>query len=123
MKILLDTHILLWALGEPEKLSDEQIRSIESRRNTILVSSVSVAEIMIKVSIGKLEFPFDPSEVIENAGFEELAFDIRSAAYLGKLPFHHRDPFDRMLIAASLTHDIPIMSVDRVFNLYGCRVL
>lgn len=123
MKILLDTHILLWALGEPEKLSDEQIRSIESRRNTILVSSVSVAEIMIKVSIGKLEFPFDPAEVIENAGFEELAFDIRSAAYLGKLPFHHRDPFDRMLIAASLTHDIPIMSVDRVFDLYGCRVL
>lgn len=123
MKILLDTHILLWALGEPEKLSDEQIRSIESRRNTILVSSVSVAEIMIKVSIGKLEFPFDPAEVIENAGFEELAFDIRSAAYLGELPFHHRDPFDRMLIAASLTHDIPIMSVDRVFDLYGCRVL
>jgi PIN domain nuclease of toxin-antitoxin system len=123
VKILLDTHILLWALGAPEQLTDDQVRSIESRRNTILVSPVSIAEIMIKVSIGKLEFPFDPAETIEDAGFEELPFDIRSAAYLGRLPFHHRDPFDRMLIAQSLRHDVPVMSIDRLFAEYECRLI
>lgn len=123
MKILVDTHIFLWALAEPEKLSKKQRDEIESPANIVYVSSVSIAEIMIKASLGKLSIEFDPVREAETCGFELLDFSAKSALILGTLPFHHRDPFDRMLIAQSLSEKIPIMTGDSKIKLYDCRTV
>ncbi|MGA0334415.1 MAG: type II toxin-antitoxin system VapC family toxin, partial [Kiritimatiellia bacterium] len=87
------------------------------------VSSVSIAEIMMKSSIGKLEIPFDPLSEAEAAGFEMMSFSGKDALPLKKLPYHHRDPFDRMLISQALVQDLPIMTCDRKFSPYGCRLM
>lgn len=82
-----------------------------------------MAEIMIKASLGKLHVDFDPVEEAEKCGFELLDFSGRDALRLGGLPFHHRDPFDRMLISQSLATGIPIMTEDSKFRLYDCRTI
>jgi PIN domain nuclease of toxin-antitoxin system len=123
MKILLDSHALLWSLSDPDKLSGERLDEIQNLSNTIYVSSVAIAELMIKHSLGKLEVHADLVKSSEEAGFEMLDFDAASALRLGKLPFHHRDPFDRMLICQGLESDIPIMTDDPQFPPYGCRII
>ena len=123
MKIILDTHIFLWCLAEPEHLSELQRNEIETLANTILVSSISIAEIMIKSSLGKLELSFDPVEKAREAGFDLLDFGAEDALLLGKLPFHHRDPFDRMLIAQSIGNNYPVISNNAKFGLYKCRII
>lgn len=123
MKVLLDTHIFLWAMSEPEKLSDKKRTEIEALYNTVYVSSVSITEIMIKASIGKLAIAFDPIEWAIASGFELLDFTARDALHLKDLPFHHKDPFDRMLIAQALENKLTLMSDDTVFDLYGCALI
>lgn len=123
MKILIDTHIFLWALAEPDKIPTKKREEIETPANQVFVSAISIAEIMIKSSIGKLEVTFDPVEAAKQCGFELLDFDAVSAPKLGALPFHHRDPFDRMLIVQSQSSGIPIMTEDEKFGLYDCRVI
>jgi PIN domain nuclease of toxin-antitoxin system len=123
MNIIIDTHIFLYALVAPEKIESHKRLRLESRTNIIYVSSVSVAEIMIKTSLGKLEFPFDPVEMIERSGFEELDFSARAARLLKTLPFHHRDPFDRMLISQALCHNYVLMSDDEKLTAYDCRII
>jgi len=123
MNIILDTHVLLWALSDPEKISSEKRREIETRANTIFVSSISIAEIMIKASIGKLKVDFDPIDAVELSGFEFLDFSARDAVLLKDLPFHHRDPFDRMLIAQSMANKYCIMSIDEKFSRYECKLI
>jgi PIN domain nuclease of toxin-antitoxin system len=123
VKIIIDTHILLWSLADPDRLRDAQRRELETRANTIFVSSVSIAEIMIKASLGKLDPPADLVEVIEESGFEFLDFSASDAFLLKDLPYHHRDPFDRMLIAQSLARDYFLMSDDEKIRLYACRVM
>jgi PIN domain nuclease of toxin-antitoxin system len=78
---------------------------------------------MIKTSIGKINIDFDPVEFAVESGFEMLDFSGKDALQLKEMPFHHKDPFDRMLIAQSITHDFPLMTNDSKFNLYNCRVL
>ena len=123
MKILLDTHIFLWALGNPSKLSDKQLFEIEALSNIICVSSISIAEIMIKSSIGKLVVDFDPIEMVKKSGFELLDFTAKDAVLLKDLPFHHRDPFDRMLICQGLVNKMRIMTADEKFQLYDCKLV
>lgn len=123
MKLLIDTHIFLWALSEPEKIGIDRIRELENPANLILVSAISIAEIMIKSSIGKLEVPFDPLEMVEKSGFDHLPFTADSAVLLGSLPWHHKDPFDRMLITQALSMNIPIMTDDGKFAPYSCRLM
>jgi PIN domain nuclease of toxin-antitoxin system len=82
-----------------------------------------VAELTIKASIGKLPLPFDPVEMIERSGFEMLDFSGHDALRLQNMPFHHRDPFDRMLMAQALTHDLYLMSRDEKFTAYGCKLI
>ena len=123
MKLILDTHIFLWALSDPKQISAAQRHMIESRANIVYVSSISVAEIMIKASLGKLDVDFDPSDQMSKAGFEPLDFTVRDALRLKSLPFHHRDPFDRMLISQGLETGIPILTQDVMFNRYDCRLL
>ncbi len=123
MKLLLDTHTFLWALSSPDRIPKAQREQIESLANIVYVSAVSVAEIMIKASIGKLAVDFDPNEQIVEAGFEPLDFSGRDAMRLGQLPFHHRDPFDRMLIAHALERHLRIVTQDPAFTLYECRLI
>ena len=122
MKFIIDTHIFLWALAEPNKLSYKQRGEIESAANTVYLSSISIAEIMIKASLGKLKVTFDPLKEAEQCGFTPLDFDGQAALQLGTLPFHHKDPFDRMLIAQSLASNIAIMRDDSKFEQYSCRL-
>ncbi len=123
MKIIIDTHIFLWALSDPARISKSKRSALESLSNIIYVSSISVAEIMIKASFGKLEIDFDPVELAQQSGFELLNFTGSDALRLFDLPFHHKDPFDRMLIAQSLTNRYPIMTDDHQIRAYECQVI
>ena len=123
MNIIIDTHIFLWALSEPLKIVETKRSMIEDLSNTIFVSSVSIAEIMIKASINKLEVDFNPVDFAEESGFSLLDFSANSALLLKEMPFHHKDPFDRMLIAESIARGYPIMTDDPKFSMYDCQVL
>lgn len=123
LKIIIDTHIFLWSLSEPQKISNNNLKEIQALYNTIYVSSVSIAEIMIKSSIGKLEVNFNPVEMAEKTGFELLDFTAKDALLLKEMPFHHKDPFDRMLIAQSIENNISIMSDDKKFKQYDCKLI
>jgi PIN domain nuclease of toxin-antitoxin system len=123
MTAIVDTHILLWALSDPDRLSAEHLEFLEDPRNEILVSSVSIAEIAIKESIGKLSVEGDLMDDIEAAGFTFTPFRAEEAVRLRDLPFHHRDPFDRMLIVQALDREVPIVTADEVFGRYSCTLL
>ncbi len=123
MKILVDTHIFLWMLSCPEKLNDKRRYELESPANEILLSAMSIAELMIKRSIGKIDFEFDPLEMAQKTGLEILSFSGAEAMVLGELPLHHKDPFDRMLIAQALINRLSLMSDDSKFLQYECKVI
>lgn len=122
MKILLDTHIFLWAISNPERLSNKWRTELESQANQVYLSAVSVAEIMIKSSIGKLDVQFNPLDIAVKSGFDLLDFTPQDALLLKEMPFHHRDPFDRMLIAQATQQRLAIMTDDAKFKLYECRL-
>ena len=123
MKLLLDTHILLHALTELERLARIRSDAIENPANAVFVSAVSTAEIAIKVSIGKLRVDVDLLSAGEDAGFEWLDFGPREALRLAKLPLHHRDPFDRMLVVQSQANDLALVTDDSKLADYDCRIL
>jgi PIN domain nuclease of toxin-antitoxin system len=123
MKIILDTHILLWSLSEPDRIEKEKIDHIKDPSNIIYVSSVSIAEIAIKSSIGKLHIEGDLLEAVQETGFELLPFTAREAVLLKDLPFHHKDPFDRMLICQSMINKHPVLTDDDMFRLYDCALI
>ena len=123
MKLLLDTHIFLWALSEPNRLSQKQVIAMEDPTNTVYVSSISITEIAIKASLGKLELVFDPLDAAEKSGFEMLDFSAKDALILKDLPFHHRAPFDRMLITQAISRKLIIATQDSFIDQYDCRTL
>ncbi len=130
MKCLIDTHILLWALTDPGQLTASQQVLLVDPTNSMLVSSISLAEIAIKASTGKLSI--DPSleadhyrgllEAIAASGLEVIPYQASDAVLLRELPCHHRDPFDRMLITQAMRLDCPVMTVDPAFALYPVHV-
>ncbi len=122
MKIIIDTHIFLWAIAGDSKLSKKYIDALQTLSNTIYVSSISITELMIKSSIRKLMIDFDPINVAKESGFELLDFSAEDAMALKNLPFHHKDPFDRMLISQALNRKFKIMTVDNKFKQYQCKV-
>ena len=118
MRILLDTHLLLWALAEPEKLSATTRNRLDAAE--VFVSAASVWEVSIKVALGKLEA--DPSELlaaIEPAGFVLLPITGLHAAAVATLPLLHRDPFDRMLVSQARTEPLILLTNDTVLEQYG----
>ena len=123
MKLLLDTHIFLWALSEPNRLNSKQVIAMEDPTNTVYVSSISITEIAIKASLGKLELVFDPLDAAEKSGFEMLDFSAKDALILTDLPFHHRDPFDRMLITQAISRKLIIATQDSIIDRYDCQIL
>ena len=119
MNILIDTHIFLWLLKSPQQLSKQQVETFKNPQYQFYLSSISIAEIMIKLFIGKLMVDFDPIQAAINSGLKLLPYQAIDAVALADLPFHHKDPFDRMLIAQAKAQNMRIMSSDRVFGLYG----
>jgi PIN domain nuclease of toxin-antitoxin system len=123
MRVLLDTHAFLWAISDPGLLSSAALTAIRNGGNDVLVSIVTPWEIAIKVSIGKLTLSekFDvllPREIAAN-NFRLLGVELAHTAAVIALPYHHRDPFDRLLIAQALVEAIPIISADGLFDAYG----
>lgn len=123
MKILIDTHIFYWAVYQSDRLNEKRKALLTSPGSTIYVSSISLAELTIKKSIGKIELDEDTSQAVEELRFEHLNFDAASAMQLMNLPFHHKDPFDRMLIAQSMSQKLSIMSDDSKFADYACKLV
>jgi len=123
MRIILDTHIFLWAISNPKRLEPDHRSAIESMANIVYVSSISIAEITIKASLDKLQFTANPAEIAKASGFELLDFTADDALLLRELPFHHKDPFDRMLIAQAIQNKYYMMTNDSKFKLYDCKRL
>ena len=118
MKLLLDTHILLWWLECSPKLSLNLKNIISDPQNVIYVSTASIWEISIKKSLGKLSVPDDLLEKVNENRFQILNIEPVHAIETENLPYHHRDPFDRMLIAQALVEGITLISNDTKFTLY-----
>lgn len=118
MKLLLDTHILLWWLADDPSLPDRAREAIADPGTTVLVSAASAWEIAIKRAAGKLEAPDDLLDVIDANGFQGLAITAEHALRAGGLPAHHADPFDRMLLAQATAERLTLVSVDIRFPAY-----
>ena len=123
MNIIIDTHIFLWLAADVKKVTEKHMQYIEDTNNSIYLSSLSIAEIMIKKSIGNLDFDADILKILDEMGIEVLDFSASSAVLLGTLPFHHRDPFDRMIISQAITNKYKLISVSKKFKLYDCELL
>ncbi|MGA8763099.1 MAG: type II toxin-antitoxin system VapC family toxin [Candidatus Sulfotelmatobacter sp.] len=126
MKVLLDTHALVWWLEDAGRLSKRATTILANRDNDILVSAVVGWEIAIKVSAGKMEPQFIIQEldrVLEQQSFTELPITLDMAVRAGLLPLHHRDPFDRLLVAQAQLLGAPIVSSDRIIDRYDVRRL
>jgi len=125
MRQLLDTHTLIWFVMGDSRISVSVRSQIENNDN--LLSVASVWEMAIKHSIGKLNFGMAFAEFIEQQiiinGIELLPITIDHIAVVSTLPLHHRDPFDRLLIAQAITENIPMLSADKIFDAYPIRRL
>lgn len=123
MKLLLDTHAFLWFAADDPRLSATARDSIENEANEVYLSAASHWEIAIKQSVGKLSLdrPFRTliSEEVELNGIIFLPIDLSHSEAVLSLAFHHRDPFDRMLIAQSMVEEFPLLSCDEQFDAYG----
>ena len=124
MRVLLDTHTLLWWLDGDRRLSRRARNAIAADGNTVLVSAASAWEISTKVRLGKLpgaiEVAAELPAILRRQNFESLPIAIVHALRAGNLPGPHRDPFDRMLIAQAQDEDL-LVSNERVFDAYGVR--
>lgn len=122
MKVLLDTHAFLWFITDDPKLSATGKATIADADNDILVSPASYWEVAIKVSIGKypLSVPFETfiTQGIDDNDFDILHVGPKHTAALTNLPFHHRDPFDRLIIAQAMVEKIDVVSGDKQFDAY-----
>lgn len=118
MSFLLDTHILLWFLENDSKLSDRLREVITNPENLIFVSAISAWEISIKQSLGKLIAPANLEEALRFSRFEVLSMTLAHGIKVADLPLHHKDPFDRMLIAQALVEGLTIITVDQKFKFY-----
>jgi PIN domain nuclease of toxin-antitoxin system len=127
MNLLLDTHTFLWFIAGDSSLSKTARSAIEDLNNNLFLSVASVWEIAIKVSIDKLELsePFEifiPEQLAEN-GIGLLDISVEHTAQIVSMPFHHRDPFDRLIAAQANVEQMTLLSIDEVFDLYGVNRL
>jgi PIN domain nuclease of toxin-antitoxin system len=121
MKILLDTHILLWAAGQPERLSTRARALLSDTQNALLFSPASLWEIAIKRELGRRDFEADPRVLrrgLLDNGYEEIAIRSEHAVAVNDLPPIHKDPFDRMLIAQATIEGITLVTSDRLIARY-----
>lgn len=124
MEYLLDTHAFIWWLEDSDQLSGKARSIIENNSNKIYLSLASQWEMAIKVSIGRLEFPLEDIQTLTvDNGFEPLAITTEHIIHTSRLPLHHRDPFDRLLIAQAQLESLCLISKDRYFPQYDVELI
>ncbi|GHS86073.1 twitching motility protein PilT [Actinomycetota bacterium] len=123
MRILADTHVLLWWLADDEVLAPWHRDALADGRNDVYFSAVTVAEIAVKASLGKIDAPADVAGALTDGGFTELPFTAEHAVRLRDLPWHHLDPFDRMLACQAAAEGLTVATVDGRFQSYGVPIL
>ncbi|MBC7870889.1 MAG: type II toxin-antitoxin system VapC family toxin [Chitinophagaceae bacterium] len=127
MKVLLDTQAFLWWDEAPEKISANASVIFQNQANTFLLSFASIWEMQIKVQLGKMHLRLPLEKLIEdqkqNTGLVLLPINLAHIFHLDMLPFHHKDPFDRLLIAQAVIEDIPIMSSDAMLANYKVQII
>jgi len=126
VRVLLDTHALVWWMEDAVRLSKQAARTIGNRENHILISAVVGWELAIKVSTGKMKprsILDGLDRVLEREPFLEVPITLDTAVQSGLLPLHHRDPFDRLLVAQAQSLNVPILSADAVFDMYNIKRL
>jgi PIN domain nuclease of toxin-antitoxin system len=126
MKFLLDTHTFIWMADSPDKISERATAIIQDKENILLLSYVSIWEIQIKVHLGKLTLSKALSEIVQeqqNNELKLLPIELSHLYDLARLKDHHRDPFDRLLIAQAVVEKLPIISNDALFTNYPIRVV
>lgn len=123
MRLLLDTHALLWALGNVPKLSDQAAALLRDSASEVFFSAASIWEIAIKKNQNKLHAPDDLAKIATDKGFTGLPISFSHAEAAGALPMHHRDPFDRMLVAQAKIEELILLTDDPQIPRYGIRTL
>ncbi len=121
-RVLLDTHTFLWWLADNTRLGPKTKEIISDPRNEVFVSAATTWEISIKRSIGKLQAPEDMDNIAEEEGFIPLPISLFHGDQAGQLPDHHKDPFDRMLIAQAQAEGLVIITCDEKFPPYNIRL-
>lgn len=127
LNLLLDTHAFLWLIAEPEKLSERVTELIQDSSNSVFLSSVSVWEIVVKHSRGQLDLPEDPITLVPRMRtmhhIDPLPLSEDSALLVSRLPWHHQDPFDRMLICQAMNEQMAMITIDRSIRKYPIQVV
>lgn len=122
MRLLLDTHVVIWWYQEPKKIKNSTIALISDRNNSVFVSDVVIWEIVIKTSLGKLKTPENLYKEIEN-DFDAMPIKTNHIHGISSLEFIHHDPFDRLLIAQSVIENIPLITSDKQINRYDLQII
>ena len=127
MRILLDTQCWLWMTASPERFSARARAIVESGQHELYLSAASAWEIAIKHALGKLQLPEPPHRFVprrlDTLGVRPLPIDHRHALHVSTLPAHHRDPFDRLLVAQSQLDDLQLLTADSQFDRYSVQTL
>jgi len=127
MRVLLDTHVLIWAFYSPERIPEGTADLLRDGRNGLLWSAIGTAELAIKVSRGKLKLKGTLESYLQDRrgemGFEHLPVEHRHALAMADLPLLHGDPFDRLLVAQAKVEGVPLISCDTVLRKYGIEVI
>lgn len=127
MKYLLDTHVFIWWDSEPNKLSQQVLAMCQNRNNVLLLSVASVWEMQIKIQLGKLKLNLPLGEIIKSQQvtnkIEVLSVKLEHVLALESLPLHHKDPFDRLLVAQAIVENAILMSNDSLFVQYPIELL
>jgi PIN domain nuclease of toxin-antitoxin system len=127
MRLLLDTHVFIWWADNPEKLSPAALAALEDEGNELLLSVASVWEMQIKIQLGKVKLSVPLKDLVKNQQ-ETNNLTVSPVALphvlaLDALPFHHKDPFDRLLIAQSIEEDLTLVTADSQFSAYSVKLL
>jgi PIN domain nuclease of toxin-antitoxin system len=123
LKLLLDTHAALWWLSGDERFGEQAAHHLTDEKNQVLLSAAVVWEVAIKRSMGRLDAPEDLAPALLDAGVQALAVTVDHAAAVEHLPWHHRDPFDRMLVAQASIEGAAIVSRDASLRPYGVALI
>jgi len=126
MRVLLDTHAFLWFMAGDARLSQKAREAMSDENAELFLSAASVWEMAIKAALGRLQLPLPVADYVAEKihdGFQVMPIDWVHAAAVQKLPFHHRDPFDRLIIAQAQIEKLPLVSGDRTFRKYDIHLI
>ena len=124
MKILIDTHVLLWAAAD--ELPQDALRYFEDKSNVLLFSPASIWEIVIKRGLGRTDFVVEPASLYSgllSAGYQELPITCQHTLLVQSLPLLHKDPFDRILIAQAASEGVPFLTADKTLSMYPGSII